>query len=49
MASDFLLPLYQLNFFLLSKEKKREVMDNTELIVTEAVELFEYRKLNEDY
>lgn len=48
MASHFLFPFSQLNLFLLS-EKKKKVIEKTGLTVTEAVELFEYRKSNEGY
>lgn len=46
IASDFFLPFSQLNLFSLLEEKRKEVVD---LIVTEAVELFEYEKSNEGY
>lgn len=49
MAFRFLVLFGWLNFFSLSKEKKKEVIDKTGLIVIKAVELFEYKKSNESY
>lgn len=44
IASKFLLPVSGLNLSFLSKEKRIEVMEKTNLSVTEVVELIEYRK-----
>ena len=49
MVFDFLLLFRQLNFLSLLKEKKKKVIDKTKLSVTEAVELFKYKKTNEGY
>ena len=46
MVSDFFLPFGRLNLSSLLEEKKKKMMDKTRLLVTEAVELFEYGKTN---
>lgn len=49
MASDFLLLFGRLNLSSPSEEKRKEIIEKTGLLVTEAVELFKYGKANEDY
>lgn len=49
MVSEFLLSFSQLNLFSLSEKKQKEVMKKTELTILEVVELFEYKKKNEEY
>ena len=49
MTSDFLLAFGHLNLFLLSEEKRKEVIEKSELTIIEAVELFEYGKANKGY
>ena len=49
MVCEFLLPFGRLNFLSLSEEKKKEVLKQTELKITKATKLFEYKKANKDY
>lgn len=49
MTSEFILPFGQLNLASLSPEKREEIVQETELIETEAVEVFEYGKNNDRY
>lgn len=49
MASNFFLLFDQLKLSSLSEKKKKEMIEKIELTVIEAVELFEYGKLNESY
>ena len=49
MVSEFLLPFGRLNLSSLSKEKRSEVLEKSGLNITEAVEIFEYRKSNNGY
>lgn len=48
MVSDFLFPFDQLNLSSLS-EKKKKLIEKTELTITKTVKLFKYKKLNEGY
>ena len=49
MASEFFLPYGRLNLFSLSPEKREEIKEETGLVKTEALEIFEYRKNNDGY
>ena len=49
MVSEFILSFGRLNLTSLSPEKRQEVLEQTGLNHTEAVEIFEYRKNNDGY
>lgn len=49
MVSEFLLPFSRLNLSFLSEEKKKEVMEKAEIIVSKAIVLFESEKANKGY
>ncbi len=49
MVSEFILPYEQLNLAFLTSEKREEVIQQTRLTITKAVEIFEYRKNNDGY
>ena len=49
MVLEFLLPFGRLNLSFLPKDKKKEVMENVEITITEAVVLFGYGKANKEY
>ena len=49
MVLEFLFLFKPLNLSFLSKDKKKEVIKKTEITITKAVVLFEYRKANKKY
>ena len=49
MTSDFLLSFGQLNLASSSSEKRKEVVEKCDMLETEAVEVFEYRKNKNGY
>lgn len=49
MTSEFILPFGRLNLASLSPERREEIVQETGLIETEAVEVFEYGKNNDGY
>lgn len=49
MASEFILPFGRLNLASLTPEKRNEVIAQTGLTETEAIEIFEYGKNNDGY
>lgn len=49
MTSGFILPFGRLNLASLSPERREEIVQETGLIETEAVEVFEYGKNNDGY
>ena len=49
MVSEFILPYERLNLAFLTPEKREEVIQQTGLTFTEAVEIFEYGKNNDGY
>ena len=49
MISDFLLPFGRLNLNSLSFQKRKAVVEKCNLLKTKAVEVFEYRKNNNEY
>ena len=49
MTSEFIFPFSQLNLASFSPRKRQEIVQETWLIETEAVEVFEYEKNNDEY
>ena len=49
MTSEFLLPFGRLNLFSLTPERREQIKEETRLVETEAVEIFEYGKNNDGY
>lgn len=49
MILEFFLPFDQLNFQSLLLKKQVKVIEKSDLIITEVVKLFEYRKNNDRY
>ena len=49
MVLEFILPFGRLNLTSLSPEKRQEVLEQTGLNHTKAVEIFEYGKNNDGY
>ena len=49
MTSEFILPFGRLNLAFLSPKRREEIVQETGLIETEAVEVFEYGKNNDGY
>ena len=49
MVSKFILPYRRLNLASLISEKREEVIQQTRLTTTKAVEIFEYGKNNDGY
>lgn len=49
MTSDFWLPFGRFNLASLSSQKRKEVVEKRGLLETEAVEMCEYRKNNDEY
>ncbi len=49
MTSEFLLPFGQLDLASFNPEKREEVVEKCELLAKEAVEIFDFKRNNDEY